>query len=110
MKQKLAIACGLLHDPRVILLDEPLTGLDPMGIRRMKATIAARAQRGAAVILSSHLLPLVEELCSKVLIIQHGRIVALGSMAEIASERPELAGRGLEDLFLALTDSPHSCR
>jgi ABC-2 type transport system ATP-binding protein len=110
MKQKLAIACGLLHDPRVILLDEPLTGLDPMGIRRMKATIAARAQRGAAVILSSHLLPLVEELCSKVLIIQHGRIVALGSMAEIASERPELAGRGLEDLFLALTDSPHSER
>jgi len=110
MKQKLAIACGLLHDPRVILLDEPLTGLDPMGIRRMKATIAARAQRGAAVILSSHLLPLVEELCSKVLIIQHGRIVALGSMAEIAAERPELAGRGLEDLFLALTDSPHSER
>ena len=110
MKQKLAIACGLLHDPRVILLDEPLTGLDPMGIRRMKATIAARARRGAAVILSSHLLPLVEELCSKVLILQHGRVVALGSMAEITSERPELAGRGLEELFLALTDSPQADR
>jgi ABC-2 type transport system ATP-binding protein len=110
MRQKLAICCALVHRPKALLLDEPLTGLDPMGIRRMKATIAARAQRGAAVILSSHLLPLVEELCSKVLIIQHGRIVALGSMAEIAAERPELAGRGLEDLFLALTDSPHSER
>ena len=107
MKQKLAIACGLLHDPRVILLDEPLTGLDPMGIRRMKHTIAARARAGAAVLLSSHLLPLVEELCTKVLILQHGKVIALGSMAEISAERPELAGRGLEELFLALTDPPH---
>ena len=61
MKQKLAIACGLLHQPQVLMLDEPLTGLDPVGIRRMKRTIAARSQAGAAVILSSHLLLLVEE-------------------------------------------------
>jgi ABC-2 type transport system ATP-binding protein len=108
MKQKLAIACGLLHAPEVILLDEPLTGLDPMGIRRMKATIAARAQAGAAVILSSHLLPLVEELCTRVLVLHQGRAVALGTMEEIAAGRPELAGRGLEELFLALTASPES--
>ncbi|HWA59284.1 MAG TPA: heme ABC exporter ATP-binding protein CcmA [Gemmatimonadales bacterium] len=103
MKQKLAIACGLIHEPRVLMLDEPLTGLDPVGIRRMKRTIAARAQAGAAVVLSSHLLQLVEELCTRVLIIQNGKRVALGSVAEIVTERPELSGRGLEEIFLSLT-------
>jgi ABC-2 type transport system ATP-binding protein len=103
MKQKLAIACGLIHDPRALLLDEPLTGLDPVGIRRMKRTIAARAQAGAAVLLSSHLLQLVEEICSRILIIQNGHCVALGSMDEIVADRPELSGRGLEDIFLSLT-------
>jgi ABC-2 type transport system ATP-binding protein len=106
MKQKLAIACGLLHDPRALLLDEPLTGLDPGAIRRMKRTILARAEDGAAVILSSHLLGLVEELCSRILVIQGGRMVAMGSMSEIVASTPELAGRGLEDVFLALTERP----
>jgi ABC-2 type transport system ATP-binding protein len=104
MKQKLAIACGLLHEPRALLLDEPLTGLDPGAIRRMKQTILQRAAAGAAVILSSHLLGLVEELCSRVLVIQHGSTVAMGSMADIVAHQPELAGRGLEDVFLALTE------
>jgi ABC-2 type transport system ATP-binding protein len=103
MKQKLAIACGLVHQPRILMLDEPLTGLDPVGIRRMKRTIAARAQAGAAVVLSSHLLQLVEELCTRVLIIQGGRKVALGTMQEIVRDRPELSGRALEDIFLSLT-------
>ncbi len=69
MKQKLAIACGLIHSPRVIFLDEPLTGLDPIGIRRMKDTILRRAREGAAILLSSHLLHLLEEVCTHVLII-----------------------------------------
>ena len=104
MKQKLAIACGLLHDPRALLLDEPLTGLDPGAIRRMKQTIRHRADSGAAVVLSSHLLNLVEELCSRIIVIQKGEVVAMGSIDEIVSHRPELAGRGLEDVFLALTE------
>jgi ABC-2 type transport system ATP-binding protein len=103
MRQKLAIACGLLHEPKALLLDEPLTGLDPVGIRRMKATIAARARAGAAVILSSHLLHLVEELCTRLLVIQRGRAVAYGAMEEIVAERPHLAGLALEDVFLDLT-------
>jgi ABC-2 type transport system ATP-binding protein len=103
MKQKLAIACGLLHEPRALLLDEPLTGLDPGSIRRMKRTILDRAAAGAAVILSSHLLGLVEELCSRVLVIHGGVLVAGGTVAEIGDSRPDLAGRGLEDVFLALT-------
>ncbi|WP_337171959.1 ABC transporter ATP-binding protein [Gemmatimonas aurantiaca] len=105
MKQKLAIACGLLHGPAALLLDEPLTGLDPVGIRRMKETISARAREGTAVILSSHLLHLVEELCTRLLVIRRGQAVAFGTIDEIVTERPALAGKSLEEIFIALTGS-----
>lgn len=103
MKQKLAIACGLLHTPSVLILDEPLTGLDPAGIRKMRHTIAARAKAGVAVVLSSHLLHLVEELCTKLFILRRGQCVEYGTFEEILARRPELAGRTLEDVFLTLT-------
>jgi ABC-2 type transport system ATP-binding protein len=103
MRQKLAIACGLLHRPSALLLDEPLTGLDPVGIRRMKETITARAREGTAVILSSHLLHLVEELCTHLLVIRRGTMMAFGTLDEIVTQRPELAGRTLEEIFIALT-------
>jgi ABC-2 type transport system ATP-binding protein len=102
MKQKLAIACGLLHRPRALLLDEPLTGLDPVGIRKMKATIMRRAAEGAAIILSSHLLHLVQEICTRVMVMQRGRTVAFGTLDEIVAERPELRSQSLENVFLAL--------
>jgi ABC-2 type transport system ATP-binding protein len=102
MKQKLAIACGLLHHPKALLLDEPLTGLDPLGIRRMKATIVSRARAGTAVILSSHLLHVVEEICTRVLVMKAGEAVAFGTIPEIVASRPALSGRRLEDVFLAL--------
>ena len=102
MKQKLAIACGLLHQPQALLLDEPLTGLDPVGIRRMKTTIMRRAAAGSAVILSSHLLHLVEEICTRMLIMQRGKVVAFGTIPEILDGRPDLQSRKLEDVFLAL--------
>lgn len=108
MRQKLAIACGLLHDPAVVILDEPLTGLDPAGIRRMKGTIRARAAAGCAAILSSHLLHLVEEVCDRVLVLRAGRRVALGTIEEIVAEHPELAGMSLEEVFLALTGEPEA--
>ena len=107
MKQKLTIACGFLHDPQVILLDEPLTGLDPLGIRKMKQSLKLRAERGAAIVLSSHLLPLVEELCHRILVIASGKQRALGTLAEI---RGQLAAgvegashASLEELFLQIT-------
>ena len=102
MKQKLSIACGFLHRPALVLLDEPLTGLDPIGIRRMKEALRGRAESGAALVLSSHLLPLVEELCHRVLILARGRQVAFGTVPEI---RAQVGGAGgsLEDLFLAIT-------
>ena len=103
MRQKLAIACALLHNPHALILDEPLTGLDPAGIRKMRATIAQRARDGAAVLLSSHLLPLVEELCTHILVLDRGHRVAYGTMESVMAARPELAGQGLEEVFLALT-------
>lgn len=108
MKQKLAIACGLLHKPDVLLLDEPLTGLDPVGIRRMKETITTRAREGTAIVLSSHLLHLVEELCTRLLIIRRGQAVVFGTIADIFAAHPHLQGQSLEALFLALTgDAEH---
>lgn len=103
MRQKLAIACGLLHAPSALVLDEPLTGLDPGGMRKMRATIANRAKDGAAVVLSSHLLHLVEELCTKLLVLRRGECVAYGSIESIIAQRPDLAGQSLEDVFLSLT-------
>jgi ABC-2 type transport system ATP-binding protein len=104
MKQKLMIACGFLHRPRLLIFDEPLTGLDPLGIRNMKESIARRARHGAGVILSSHLLHLVEELCTVVLIIQKGKRVAYGTIDDIKWQIAR--GRGdvsLEEAFLRIT-------
>lgn len=107
MKQKLSIACGFLHSPKLILLDEPLTGLDPIGIRRMKASLRRRAEEGAALVLSSHLLPLVEELCHRLLVIAGGRAVALGTLPEIRARLsgPETEGASLEELFIRITSA-----
>lgn len=105
MRQKLSIACGFLHSPKLILLDEPLTGLDPIGIRRMKDSLRRRAEEGAALVLSSHLLPLVEELCHRLLVIAGGRAMALGSLDEIRARLsgPDAANASLEDLFVRIT-------
>lgn len=103
MRQKLAIACALIHSPKLLLLDEPLTGLDPAGMRRMKAQLHEEAANGMAIVLSSHLLHLVEELATRLLVVAKDRSVATGPIKEIAAHRPELEGQGLEDIFLALT-------
>ena len=103
MKQKLSIACAFLHDPAVVLLDEPLTGLDPLGMRRMKQALLGRARTGAALVLSSHLLALVEELCHRVLVVDRGRAVALGTVDEIRAQLRGPADASLEELFVRLT-------
>ena len=104
MKQKLMIACGFIHEPDVLIFDEPLTGLDPLGIRRMKESIVRRSQAGASVILSSHLLHLVEELCDTVAVIRNGTRIAYDTIAnlkfELAKGRSDLS---LEEAFLRIT-------
>ncbi len=111
MKQKVAIACGLLHDPTALLFDEPLTGLDPLGIRRMRETIRTRGRNGGAVIVSSHMLHLVEEICTRVVIIDRGVKVADGTLEALSSEALTAgAGSRLEQIFLQVTgrDQPEA--
>ncbi len=109
MRQKVAICCGYLHEPRAILLDEPLTGLDPRGIRTMKESIRQRAGTGAALMVSSHLLSLVEDLCTTVLILHHGRQLVHGKLADLRRQITE-SGRQetLEELFFRLTEAPET--
>ena len=109
MKQKLVIACGLLHSPEVMFFDEPLTGLDPLGIRRMKDSIVRRAQAGAAIVLSSHLLHLLEEVCTHVLILKKGEKVADGTLAEVSSQFSNgETGVSLEEIFIRATGGSES--
>ncbi|MDO8541929.1 MAG: ABC transporter ATP-binding protein [Opitutaceae bacterium] len=104
MKQKLAITCGLLHSPRVMFFDEPLTGLDPLGIRRMKDSIVKRAREGATIVLSSHLLHLLQEVCTHVLILKQGEKIADGTLAEVAARFSNGdANVNLEEVFIRAT-------
>lgn len=105
MKQKAALAGALIHEPKLLILDEPLTGLDAAIARQVKALLAARVAAGATVILTTHILEVAERLADRIGIIAGGRLVAEGTVAELAT----LAGDGgttLEDVFLTLTGSP----
>jgi ABC-2 type transport system ATP-binding protein len=105
MLQKLSLACAFLREPKVIILDEPLTGLDPRGIRNIKASIRRRAACGTAFLLSSHLLVLVEALCDRVLILHRGKQMALGSLEEIRHRATLHAQASLEEVFFAVTEN-----
>jgi ABC-2 type transport system ATP-binding protein len=106
MRQKLAICCAYLHDPSALLLDEPLTGLDPLGIRVLKESLRERAAAGAAVIVSSHLLAMVEDLCTHVLILSQGESRYFGTADDLRDTF--ITGedeRTLERIFFVATAS-----
>lgn len=106
MRQKLAICCGYLHEPDAILFDEPLTGLDPHGIRTLKESIRARAAQGAAVVISSHLLAMVEDICTHVLILDHGQSRFFGRLGELkASYLSTEESASLENIFFLATQT-----
>jgi ABC-2 type transport system ATP-binding protein len=110
MRQKVAICCAYLHQPRAVLFDEPLTGLDPRGIRTMKDSMREAAARGAAVVVSSHLLALVEDLCTDLLIVHKGRPMFFGPVGQARSAFAGQAATGadtdasLEELFFRATE------
>lgn len=105
MRQKVAICCAYLHDPEAILFDEPLTGLDPRAIRTLKNSILERAAAGAGVLISSHLLSLVEDLCTHLLILSHGETRFFGPLRDLRPTFPEVSeNASLEDLFFHVTD------
>ena len=107
MRQKLALAGALIHAPEVLILDEPLTGLDAAAARQVKDLLLQRVRDGCTVILTTHILEIAERLAERISIIQRGRIVAQGSLDEL---RAQAAGKGsgstLEDVFLELTRAP----
>ena len=92
-QQRVQLAAALVHDPELLILDEPFSGLDPIGVDTMAGVLAERRTAGVAVIFSSHQLELVEQLCDEVAIIAHGRLVAQGTLDEL---RAQAAGRELE--------------
>jgi ABC-2 type transport system ATP-binding protein len=104
MRQKLAICCAYLHDPQAILFDEPLTGLDPQGIRVLKRSLSERAAQGAAVMVSSHLLAMVEDLCTHILILSEGTQRFFGPIGDLRQSFDHVdAAANLEDMFFAAT-------
>lgn len=106
MRQKVAICCAYLHRPAAVLFDEPLTGLDPRGIRTLKDSIRQRAAEGAAVVVSSHLLSLVEDLCTNLLIMHRGSALFCGTMEEALARYPDLEGENsLEAVFFKATET-----
>lgn len=102
MKQRLVIASALLHDPRVIIIDEPMVGLDPAGIRMVKDLFRELAARGTAVFMSTHTLEIAEDLCDRIGIIHRGRLVALGTTGDLRGTARLIEG-DLEEVFLRLT-------
>ena len=104
MRQKVAIACAFLHDPKVILFDEPLTGLDPQGIRGIQQAIRERAHSGAAIIISSHLLSLFENLCTHIMVLNLGECRRFGTMSDVLSEVGETdSNSALEQAYFSIT-------
>ncbi len=97
MRQKLAVAMAMLHAPRMLMLDEPLVGLDPQAARALKDLLREHVARGGGVLVSTHLLDVAERLCDRVVILKRGRVAASGTLAELQGGRSDTS---LEDLFL----------
>jgi ABC-2 type transport system ATP-binding protein len=103
MRQKVALAGALVHDPRLIILDEPLTGLDALSARHVKGLLGERVRGGGTVIMTTHILEVAERMADRIGVISAGKLVAEGTLAELRQQN----GRGetsLEDMFIALVD------
>ncbi len=109
-RQRLAIASALLHEPEVIIIDEPMVGLDPRNARVVKEELKARSAAGVTIFLSTHLLNVAHELADRVGIINEGKLLALGTVEEIAEQFDSSGDRSLEALFLEITGDSGSQR
>ena len=101
MKQKLAVISALLHEPKLILMDEPFVGLDPTASHQLKTIMREHCDRGGAILFSTHVLEVAEKLCDKVAVIRSGRLVASGTMEAVKGDQ------SLEDVFLELEGERH---
>jgi ABC-2 type transport system ATP-binding protein len=103
MRQKLSVACALVHDANVMLFDEPLIGVDPAGAHELKQEIVRAKNAGAAILISTHLLDTAQHLCDRVIILAHGRKLTEGTLEQL-QQSSSMAGGSLEEIFLKLTE------
>jgi len=101
MKKKIAIGAALIHDPKVLFLDEPTGGLDPKSAKTMKDLLLDIRQRGTTIFMTTHILEIAERMCDRVGIIDHGKLIRVGTIDELRKEAQ--SGSSLEDIFLELT-------
>jgi ABC-2 type transport system ATP-binding protein len=104
MRQKVALAGALVHDPRLIILDEPLTGLDALSARHVKGLLQERVRLGCTVIMTTHILEVAERMADRIGVIASGRLVAEGTLAELRLQNGK-NDTSLEDMFIALVDA-----
>ena len=102
MRQKAVLSAALLHEPKVFILDEPMVGLDPPGIRSFKDFLRQKSREGMTILFSTHTLPLAEELADRIGILDHGRLIALGSMEELQTKYR--SKENLEEMFMRLVE------
>ena len=107
MRQKLSVACALVHNANVFLLDEPLIGIDPAGAHELKQELGRARDEGAAILVSTHLLDTAERLCDRLIIVQRGRMLATGTVDQLRAQFGQ-EGKSLEEIFLTLTEDPHA--
>jgi ABC-2 type transport system ATP-binding protein len=107
MKQKLALAGALIHQPQLLILDEPLTGLDAAAARQVKDLLLEHTRQGGTVLLTTHILEVAERMAQRIGIIQHGKLIAQGTLTQLRGQTADAAaGATLEDIFLQLTGQP----
>jgi len=102
MRQRVAFAAAFVHDPRTVIIDEPMVGLDPRSARIVKDMLTKKTREGAAVFMSTHILEMADELCDRIGIIHRGRMIFLGSKADMHAEKAKYDGK-LESVFLEMT-------
>lgn len=103
MQQRLVMSAALIHNPKVIIVDEPMVGLDPKGARLVKEIFRMLSSQGTTIFMSTHTLEIAEEVCNRIAIIQEGKVIAMGTMDELRNKADYAKDQGLESVFLALT-------
>ena len=105
MRKKTAFAAALIHDPKVMFLDEPFNGIDPVSVRAIRNVLRHLTERGTTIFFTTHVMEVVERLCTRVAVINHGKIVGDGNLAELRAKAEAGADSSLEDIFLKLVDA-----
>lgn len=105
MKKKIALASALIHSPRVMFLDEPFNGIDPISVRSIRNVLRHLSERGTTIFISSHVMEVIERLCSRVAIINQGKLVGVGTLSELRNLSNVSSDTSLEDVFLKMVDA-----